>query len=60
METDCYKMLKILGLFFILMMLGVVIFFGICGCKKCSGIKGKANKVFNDMGELIGEFSFKK
>lgn len=60
MEMDCCKILRIFGLFFLLMILGVILFFGACGCKKCDGIKGKANKVFNDMGELIGEFNFKK
>ena len=60
MGTDCCRILKILGLCLTLIMLGGVIFFGLCGCRKGKGIKGKASRVFNDMGELIGEFSFKK
>jgi len=58
-SQDC-KLSKILGIV-VLFVVGVsILLFSMISCKKCRGIKGKAHKVFDDMGELIGEFNFIK
>lgn len=60
MEKNCCNIFKILFVcsLFIIGVLSLMLI--LLNCKKCNCIKGKASKVFNDMGELIGEFNFKK
>lgn len=56
-EKNC-NWLKILCLS-VMFVVGIsALIFSIIRCDKCRRINGKAHKVFNDMGELIGEFNF--
>lgn len=58
---DCCKLIKIMS-FAVLactLLAGVIYFlFKNCNQIKCRRIKNKASKVFNEMGELIGEFNY--
>ena len=58
---DVCNLVKIIGILFsIFAVIGVVFYFVFCkfGCKRCACVKNKANKVFNEMGELIGEITY--
>jgi len=60
MESKDCGILKFL-MIAVLFVVGVsILLFSMINCRKCRCIKGKANKVFDDMGELIGEFNFIK
>ncbi len=60
MGKDCCNIFKIVFLC-LLSIIGILsLIFIILNCRKCKCIKGKASQVFNDMGDLIGELSFKR
>ena len=59
METNCCNILKIIGAV-LLFLSGAFLVFSLLNYKKCRCIKGKAHKIFDDMGEFIGEFNFKR
>ena len=58
---DCFKIWKIVGSVILMCtLLAGIIYFVFINCNKigCRRIKNKASKVFNDMGEIIGEFTY--
>ena len=58
---DCCKVWKIaMSIVLLCTLLAGVIYFVFMNCNQigCKRIKNKANKVFNEMGELIGEFTY--
>ena len=58
---DCCKLIKIVSFAILVctLLAGVIYFlFKNCNQIKCRRIKNKASKVFNEMGELIGEFNY--
>lgn len=60
MEGDRCGIFKILFICSLFIIGALSLTLMLLNCKKCECIKGKANKIFNDMGELIGEFKFIK
>lgn len=60
MEEDRCGLFKILFICSLFIIGALSLTLMLLNCKKCEFIKGKANKIFNDMGELIGEFKFIK
>ena len=60
MEKDRCNIFKILFIcsLFIIGVLSLILV--TLNHEKCNCIKGKASKIFDDMGNLIGEFSFRK
>ena len=60
MERDCCNIFKFLFICSLFIIGALSLTLMILNCKKCNCIKGKASKVFNDMGELIGQFNFTK
>ena len=58
---DCCKLFKIVVSITLMciLLVGIIYFiFKNCNQIKCRRIKNKASKVFNEMGELIGEFNY--